>query len=260
MVLFGTAARSLKQMNVLKTSEPSEPPEIDVHLLLEQYMEYEKRRRKGMKVLFFVSLVLSAIIYSYLLGVTVGVGILLMLMAHEGGHMYAMSRIGLGGHLPLFIPFVGAVITYPLENLSSDEEAYVAYMGPLIGTVAAALWTLFVFTWFPYSKGLLFIAQTGVFLNAFNMILPRPFDGGRILVSLGFFSRVLFILSTIGISLVAPFYLVGILWFVILASKYPQREASTCGERFKWLVLHLALLVFIILLLGAVGELSRIVG
>lgn len=65
------------------------------------------------------------------------VGFVLLLFVHELGHVLAAKRKGLPVSAPLFIPFLGALITMKRQPLDAQTEAYVAMGGPLLGTVGA---------------------------------------------------------------------------------------------------------------------------
>ncbi|MBE0341963.1 site-2 protease family protein, partial [Paenibacillus sp. 28ISP30-2] len=65
------------------------------------------------------------------------VGFVLLLFVHELGHVWAAKRKGLPVSAPLFIPFLGALITMKRHPLDAQTEAYVAMGGPFLGTVGA---------------------------------------------------------------------------------------------------------------------------
>src|SRR5699024_5328644 len=65
------------------------------------------------------------------------IGVVVMIFIHEMGHIAAAKRRGLPVSAPAFIPFVGALITMKKQPLNAEQEAYLAFGGPLIGTVGA---------------------------------------------------------------------------------------------------------------------------
>jgi Zn-dependent protease len=111
-------------------------------------------------------------------GIWFGVGFVLMILVHELGHGYAMKKRGVAAGWPIFIPFFGAMISMKSSPRDRDEEADIAYGGPLWGTVislvAAGLGLMFE------SRLFLALAYTGFFLNLFNLTPISPLDGGRV--------------------------------------------------------------------------------
>jgi Zn-dependent protease len=124
-----------------------------------------------------ITMLLSMMAYSFAYGIIIGVGLTLLIFLHEIGHVIALKQRGHTLKLPVFIPFVGAVIFSPkFEN--RDEEAYVGIGGPLLGTVTSFIPLVIYFaTQNPIYIHLAFI---GIALNLFNMIPISPLDGGRI--------------------------------------------------------------------------------
>jgi len=130
------------------------------------------------------SMSISIWAYSYSLGWKLASLFILLLLLHELGHVIACRRIGLKASAPLFIPFIGALIFAP-NDMDREEESYVGYGGPLLGTIASLfVWMLW---WLiPSHPPLLLTASfIGMFLNLFNLIPLHPLDGGRILQSVG---------------------------------------------------------------------------
>jgi Zn-dependent protease len=111
-------------------------------------------------------------------GVWFAVGFVLMILVHELGHGYAMKRRGVEAGWPVFIPFVGAMISMKNAPRDRDTEAEIAYGGPFAGTMVAL---------FAAGLGLalgsrpfIALAYTGFFLNLFNLTPISPLDGGRV--------------------------------------------------------------------------------
>jgi Zn-dependent protease len=111
-------------------------------------------------------------------GIWFGVGFVLMILVHELGHGFAMKQRRVTAGWPIFIPFVGAMISMKGGPQDRDTEAHIAYGGPLAGTavslVAAALGLAVD------SRLFLALAYTGFFLNLFNLTPLSPLDGGRV--------------------------------------------------------------------------------
>lgn len=128
--------------------------------------------------LSFLSMACFAACYSTALGIWLAIALVALLFIHELGHIIVLRKFGYGLKMPMFIPFVGAVIAAPSFH-SRHKEAAVGFGGPFLGTIAAiafaipALFTEHKVFW-------LTGALIGLSLNLFNMIPISPLDGGRI--------------------------------------------------------------------------------
>lgn len=131
--------------------------------------------------------------YALLYPWTFAVGIAVMLLIHEMGHVYAAKMRGLPVTAPAFIPFMGALIMMKKQPADAETEAFVAYGGPLVGSIGALL-TLGL-GWVTNYEPLFAIAQIGFFLNLINLIPIHPLDGGRIVTAI---SRWLWIVGLVG--------------------------------------------------------------
>ena len=129
------------------------------------------------------SMVLSLAVYASIWGWPFAAGFVALLFAHEMGHVGAAVVRGLPVSAPAFIPFMGAFITMKQAPPDVETEAYVAYGGPFIGTLA----TFAVYFWARSAGSTLglAVAYSGFFLNLFNLLPISPLDGGRITAVLG---------------------------------------------------------------------------
>lgn len=124
------------------------------------------------------TIIISIGSYAMLYGWPYAVGFVGLIFFHEMGHYIAARQKNLNVGLPTFIPFVGAWVELKEQPVNAETEAYVAYAGPLIGTLAAFT---FYFWGRNYDSGLaLALAQAGFIINLFNLIPLHPLDGGRI--------------------------------------------------------------------------------
>src|SRR5205085_5261594 len=83
---------------------------------------------------------------------------------------------------PMFIPFLGAVISARSLGDDAAAEARVGLAGPILGSVgAAACMVAWWLTGYPILEGLAF---TGFFLNLFNLLPVVPLDGGRAMAAM----------------------------------------------------------------------------
>jgi Zn-dependent protease len=101
-----------------------------------------------------------------------------MILVHELGHGYAMKRRGVEAGWPVFIPFVGAMISMKNAPRDRDTEADIAYGGPFAGTMVALLAAGVGLAL--ESRPFVALAYTGFFLNLFNLTPISPLDGGRV--------------------------------------------------------------------------------
>jgi Zn-dependent protease len=89
---------------------------------------------------------------------------------------------GLPVSVPVFIPFMGALITMKQMPHNAWREARLAIAGPLLGSAGAlALYALGVLY---DSRQLKALAFLGFLINLFNLLPVIPLDGGRITAAL----------------------------------------------------------------------------
>jgi Zn-dependent protease len=125
-----------------------------------------------------VSIVISIATYTIFYGWSYAVGFVALIFIHEMGHYIAARHKKLNVGLPTFIPFVGAWVELKEQPINVKTEAYVAYAGPFIGTLAAFV---LYFCGRSLDSGLILaLAQAGFIINLFNLIPIHPLDGGRI--------------------------------------------------------------------------------
>ncbi len=124
------------------------------------------------------TMVLSIGFYALFWGWRFAAGFVALLVLHELGHYLAARQRGLAVGLPAFIPFVGAWMALREQPRSVETEAYVAFAGPFVGSLAAFA----VYFWALHTGDplLLAVAYAGFILNLFNLLPISPLDGGRI--------------------------------------------------------------------------------
>src|SRR5436190_2047647 len=64
-------------------------------------------------------------------------GFLVLLFVHEMGHVIQLRREGIEASAPMFIPFLGAVVTAKSLGDDATAEARVGLAGPVLGTLGA---------------------------------------------------------------------------------------------------------------------------
>jgi Zn-dependent protease len=156
-----------------------------------------------------------------------------LLFAHEMGHVWAARRIGLPVSAPMFIPFLGALITMKRNPRSVAHEAYMAAGGPLLGTLGCMV--AFTIAWATQSAFLFHMAAIGFFLNLFNLVPVSPLDGGRIIASVSPW------LWLVGALVMIPLLIWMNAWIFLLILAFmvwPQMRRLFQGRDQEWKVYH----------------------
>src|SRR5689334_25375196 len=76
--------------------------------------------------------------YSLIWGWSFAAGFVLLLLVHEMGHVIQLRREGVKASAPMFIPFLGAVISAKSLGRDAAAEARVGLAGPVLGSLGAA--------------------------------------------------------------------------------------------------------------------------
>jgi Zn-dependent protease len=178
-------------------------------------------------------------------GLAFGLGFVLLILLHELGHGYAIKRAGLSAGWPVFIPFVGAMISMRGQIPSASVEADIAYAGPIAGT-AASLVCAGLGLWLD-SRLLLSLAYVGFFLNLFNMVPLSPLDGGRVaqafskrgwLIGVALLVAMLFVMPSFQLALIAGLGLMQ-------AFRPRQHAELPPVEQRAWMVRYFGLCFFL---------------
>jgi Zn-dependent protease len=124
----------------------------------------------------------SVAAYSLFWGWTFALGFVVLLFVHEMGHVIQLRREGIKASAPMFIPFLGALITAKSLGENALAEARVGLAGPILGTVGAAVCLAIG----EAANSDLFraLAYIGFFLNLFNLLPVVPLDGGRAMAAM----------------------------------------------------------------------------
>jgi membrane-associated protease RseP (regulator of RpoE activity) len=114
---------------------------------------------------------------------TFGAGVAVLILVHELGHIAEARRQGLHVTWPMFIPFFGAYVMVNRAGLTPWRNALISLAGPAVGSLgAAAIWAVGSSR---DSALLLFLANFGFLLNAFNLLPIGFLDGGHIAGAIG---------------------------------------------------------------------------
>ncbi|WP_010272372.1 site-2 protease family protein [Paenibacillus senegalensis] len=159
-----------------------------------------------------LTMLVSVGAYALIAPLQIAVGLVIMVLIHELGHVLAAKQKGLPMSAPVFIPFLGALVNMRRQPRDAATEAYIAMGGPLLGTIGAA-----ISFWLGYTLELsLFkaLAYIGFILNLINLLPIHPLDGGRIAVAV---SRWLWLVGlTVGLLVIIYFKLFVLFIFWLL--------------------------------------------
>jgi len=136
---------------------------------------------KGL-ALTLVSTGVTALLYAQLFGWAFGVGIVLLILVHESGHVVVARIMGMPVTLPVMIPFLGAFVSMKQQPRTVAQESIMAIGGPVLGSIAAGLCYLGYLETPTSNTGQLLraLAYFGFLINLFNLIPVTPLDGGRV--------------------------------------------------------------------------------
>jgi Zn-dependent protease len=108
--------------------------------------------------------------------------LVLLLFVHEMGHVIQLRREGVRASAPMFIPFLGAVISAKSLGKDALAEARVGLAGPVLGSAgAAACLAVAEATDSDLFRALAYI---GFLINLFNLLPVVPLDGGRAMAAM----------------------------------------------------------------------------
>jgi Zn-dependent protease len=128
------------------------------------------------------TMLVSVVAYSTIWGFPFALGFVVLLLVHEMGHVIALRREGIKASAPMFIPFLGALISARSLGDNAVAEARVGLAGPILGSIGAAACILI---WHATGNDIWrALAFTGFFLNLFNLLPVVPLDGGRAMAAM----------------------------------------------------------------------------
>lgn len=208
-----------------------------------------------------VSGILAVSIWSVVWGWLSGVVFVLLLYAHEAGHVLAaVWRKVPVRRAPVFIPGLGAfVLLDPSPSLVN--RLVISFGGPLAGVLAALEVNRAGFQW-----GLLDVAYAGeiaLWLNIINLAPLQPLDGGNIVAITGWIGLLPALIATLAIILWAPDP-----FFLALATLglYLGLRTARHGEKIHWytslavLAIYILFIILFILLAVLFSEHLHFVG
>ncbi|MEO7197692.1 MAG: site-2 protease family protein, partial [Solirubrobacterales bacterium] len=148
------------------------------------------------------SMLVSIAAYSLLFGWPFAIGFVVLLFAHEMGHVFQLRREGIEASAPMFIPFLGAVVAAKSLGDDAGAEARVGLAGPVLGSIACLVpLGIYLVTGEEFWRALAYI---GFFLNLFNLLPVLPLDGGRAMAALSPRIWILGLLALVGLTILYP--------------------------------------------------------
>ncbi len=157
------------------------------------------------------TMVVSIAAYSLVFGIPFAVGFVALLLLHETGHVIQLRREGVKASAPMFIPFLGAVISAKSMGKDAAAEARVGLAGPVLGTLASLVpLGLWLATGGEFWRALAYI---GFFLNLFNLLPVVPLDGGRAMAAL---SPAIWLVGLAGLLALTVFYPSPLLFLILI--------------------------------------------
>lgn len=184
-------------------------------------------------------------IYWALYGWWFAIGFAASIFVHEMGHYVTVRRYGFQANAPMFIPGLGAYVSWRGGlNVDPEVRARISLAGPLFGLIAAiASYIVYQAT----GSGIwLAIAHVGAFINVFNLIPIFIFDGGSAFIALGRQER----LAVLIVSLALWFFLsefmflfiaLGAGYRVLLKKDFPEQSSHSTAYYFIGLMVALGL-------------------
>ena len=183
-----------------------------------------------LKFKFLFSMFVSAAVYVWIGGWWFGLGLVLLLLVHEMGHVLEAKHQGLPVTAQMFIPFLGAMINLKQMPQDAWREAKLAIAGPLLGSLGAAV--IYAIGVSEHSRQLEAIAFLGFLINLFNLIPASPLDGGRIVSALHPALWFVGVLALLGLVIYRPNPIL-ILILVVAASEVWRRWRTRHQPQFE---------------------------
>jgi Zn-dependent protease len=173
------------------------------------------------------TMLVSLAAYSLIWGWKFALGFVLLLFVHEMGHVIQLRREGIPASAPMFIPFLGAVVTAKSLGDDATAEARVGLAGPVLGTLGAlALLPVAIATGQDFWYALVF---TGLFLNLFNLLPVVPLDGGRAMAALSPWMWFVGLFGMVLLALVYPNPIIFLILLFAVMETYRRWKARKAG-------------------------------
>lgn len=158
------------------------------------------------------SIVISIGAYAIMYNPLIAVGLVVVILVHEMGHVFAMNKEGFKTSGPVFIPFLGAALFAP-KNMDRRQEAVIGIGGPILGSLFSFLLVGLYFL--TDAKWLLMMGYFGIFINIFNMIPITPLDGGRVTQAVGKYFKLIGMVLLIAASIALKNPGILLIWIIV---------------------------------------------
>lgn len=185
--------------------------------------------------LFVLSALAFALAFAWWLDLRFALLLLAVIAFHEGGHWWAMRRLGYGNVQVLMLPMLGGVTIGHEQHPRARDRAWVSLMGPLPG-IALGL-ALFA-SGIDVGDGWLYLlALLLVLVNLFNLLPVLPLDGGHLLHSLLPERAATVRMAFDAAAVLALFALAWWLdaWWLALFALVPASNLRNSGRDRRWL-------------------------
>jgi len=216
---------------------------------------------------FAVSLAILALL---LQSIYMAVGFIVLLFVHEMGHYIAAKHKGLKVSPPVFMGPMGAFINMEEQPANARVEAYMAFAGPLAGTIGTIIATIIGLKL--GSSELLQVAQWSFWLNLFNLIPLAPLDGGRVSMAIDrrmwvlgvpLLAYVIFTMPLGMFGIIVVFLIATNAWRDIqmrkaMAAQFPSYFDVGFGTRVGYAVAYMALAAFLFWIVNVPGGLAHL--
>lgn len=202
-----------------------------------------------LKLKFLLSFATFAGLYWALYGAKFGLGLAVLILVHELGHLVAVKRRGLAAELPMFIPGFGAYVRWNAAGVTADTRAFVSLAGPLAGTLGALICVLI---WWQTREGLwMGLAGFSAFINLMNLIPVWTLDGSQAMVAINRAGRIGIAIAAV---LFAAFFSQPLLLLVAAGAVYRTFEKTLTAD----MPAHYGVIAYFITLVAALGYLSSL--
>ncbi len=173
----------------------------------------------------------SAIIYTALMGILGAMALLAFILIHEGGHVWAMEKVGVRLKGIYFLPLLGAAVIPEGNFRSYKAEFYTAIMGPTMDLTFALI--ALVSYWYTRSVVFPTIAAMFAFMDLLNLLPVLPLDGGLMFKSITFslspkIKLLLIALGFLAVLLVVTAIFVLPSAFILLLATVTGRIPDSC--------------------------------
>jgi Zn-dependent protease len=134
---------------------------------------------KNKWVLCILTAILSIICYKFVFGWELSFWFVILLGIHEAGHYIMAKKEKVHVSVPIFIPFVGAIINLK-EHVSMTKDCLIGLGGPLFGIIGCIIAD--IIGHILNVPVLIKVSGIMFFVNLINLTPYYPLDGGRICV------------------------------------------------------------------------------